>query len=201
MTITLNSIGYIAYLLHLSFYWVLSCSFVENYSSIVQFYLIICVYLYVVGRCVCLLVLKKWPYIYIYVFPGGSDGKESSCIAGNLGWIPAKITWRRAWQPSPVFLPGESPWTEEPGRLQSMAWQRVRHDWLTKHTWDPAACSPLTTSCSRIITYVRCVLPSLVVEPNAVGMLEDRTGPWPPMAAAGTELGMADPQHSWLCGQ
>ena len=22
-------------------------------------------------------------------------------------------TWRKAWQPTPVFLPGESPWTEE----------------------------------------------------------------------------------------
>ena len=28
-----------------------------------------------------------------------------------------KIPWRRAWQPTPVFLPGESPWTEEPGGL------------------------------------------------------------------------------------
>ena len=28
--------------------------------------------------------------------------------------IHAKIPWRRAWQPTPVFLPGESPWTEEP---------------------------------------------------------------------------------------
>ena len=26
-----------------------------------------------------------------------------------------KIPWRRAWQPTPVFLPGESSWTEEPG--------------------------------------------------------------------------------------
>ena len=26
----------------------------------------------------------------------------------------------RAWQPIPVFLPGESPRTEEPGELQSM---------------------------------------------------------------------------------
>ena len=25
-----------------------------------------------------------------------------------------KVPWRRAWQPIPVFLPGESPWTEEP---------------------------------------------------------------------------------------
>ena len=26
------------------------------------------------------------------------------------------------------FLPGESPWTEEPGGLQSMGLQRVGHD-------------------------------------------------------------------------
>ena len=25
------------------------------------------------------------------------------------------------------------PWTEEPGGLQSMGSQRVRHDWVTKH--------------------------------------------------------------------
>ena len=29
---------------------------------------------------------------------------------------------------TPVFLPGESPWTEEHGGLQSMGSQRVRHD-------------------------------------------------------------------------
>ena len=29
---------------------------------------------------------------------------------------------------TPVFLPGESPWTKEPGALQSMGWQRVRYD-------------------------------------------------------------------------
>ena len=39
-----------------------------------------------------------------------------------------KIPWRRKWQPTPVFLPGESPWTEELGRLQFMGSQRVRHD-------------------------------------------------------------------------
>jgi len=37
-------------------------------------------------------------------------------------WV-GKIPWRRAWQPTPVFLPGESPWTEEPGGLQSMGSQ------------------------------------------------------------------------------
>ena len=33
-----------------------------------------------------------------------------------------------AQQPTPVFLPGESPWTEEPGGLQSIGLQRVRHN-------------------------------------------------------------------------
>ena len=33
-------------------------------------------------------------------------------------WV-RKIPWRRAWQLTPVFLPGESPWTEEPGGLWS----------------------------------------------------------------------------------
>ena len=34
-----------------------------------------------------------------------------------------KIPWKRAWQPTPVFLPGVAPWTEEPGKLQSMGSQ------------------------------------------------------------------------------
>ena len=32
------------------------------------------------------------------------------------------------------ILAGESPWTEEPGRLQSMGSQRVRQGWATKHS-------------------------------------------------------------------
>ena len=45
----------------------------------------------------------------------------------GLAWV-GKIPWRRARQPTPVFLLGESPWTEEPGGLQSMGLQRVGHD-------------------------------------------------------------------------
>ena len=43
-------------------------------------------------------------------------------------WV-GKIPWRRAWQPSPVFLLGESPWTEEPCGLQSMGSQSVGHSY------------------------------------------------------------------------
>ena len=67
-------------------------------------------------------------------FPGGSVGKESACNAGDLDSIPVKIPWRRSWQPTPVFLPGESPWAEEPSRLQSMGSQRAGH-WATKNCY------------------------------------------------------------------
>ena len=44
---------------------------------------------------------------------GGSDGKASACNAGAAGdgfnlWV-GKIPWRRTWQQTPVFLPGEFP--------------------------------------------------------------------------------------------
>jgi len=54
---------------------------------------------------------------------------------GRSGLDPriGRISWRRAWQPTPVFLPGESPWTEELGGLQSMELQKVGHDGATKH--------------------------------------------------------------------
>ena len=42
--------------------------------------------------------------------PGGSDDKESTYSARDPGsfnpWV-RKIPWRREWQPTPVFLPGE----------------------------------------------------------------------------------------------
>ena len=39
---------------------------------------------------------------------GSSDDKESACNAGDLGSIPrsGKIPWRREWQPTTVFFPG-----------------------------------------------------------------------------------------------
>ena len=41
-------------------------------------------------------------------FPGGLDSKESCCNARPRfnSWV-RKIPWRREWQPTPVFLPGE----------------------------------------------------------------------------------------------
>ena len=55
-------------------------------------------------------------------FPGGLVGKESTCNAGDLDSIPGlgRPSGRGHGNPLLYSYLGESPWTEEPGRLQSM---------------------------------------------------------------------------------
>ena len=46
-------------------------------------------------------------------------------------WV-RKIPWRREWQPTPIFLPGEFDGPKKkPSGLQSMELQRVRHNQVT----------------------------------------------------------------------
>ena len=73
-----------------------------------------------------LIVEEKWWH----------SGKEFTCNwdAGDTGSIPG-------WGKSPgeghgnplQYFGLENPWTEDPGGLQSMGSQRVRHDWAGKH--------------------------------------------------------------------
>ena len=48
-------------------------------------------------------------YWFFTVFPAGLSGKESACHRRRCGLNPRvrKTPWRRKWQPTPVFLPGE----------------------------------------------------------------------------------------------
>ena len=43
--------------------------------------------------------------------------------------LSTSMHWRRKWQPTPVFMPGESQGPGEPGGLPSMGSHRVGHDW------------------------------------------------------------------------
>ena len=60
----------------------------------------------------------------MHIRTGGAIGKEPACQCRKHKrrefdpWV-GKIPWRRAWQPTPVFLPGESH-GEEPGGLWSV---------------------------------------------------------------------------------
>ena len=63
-------------------------------------------------------------YVVCNWLPQGWSGKEPTYSArdtGDGGLIPGlgRSPWRRKWQPTPVFLPGESLWTEEPSWLES----------------------------------------------------------------------------------
>ena len=68
-------------------------------------------------------------------FPGGAVVKNLPAKARDTGLIlcwAGTIPWRRkCGPPTPVFLPGKSPWTEEPGGLQPMGSQTWT--WLSRH--------------------------------------------------------------------
>ena len=57
----------------------------------------------------------------------GSYGKESAYNAGDLGFDPLE----KEVATHSSILAWKIPWTEEPGGLQSMGSQKVRHDWAT----------------------------------------------------------------------
>ena len=55
------------------------------------------------------------------MLPRGSDDKESACSEGDPGSIPGSgRSLEKGMVALPSILAWEIPWTEEPGRLQSM---------------------------------------------------------------------------------
>ena len=68
-------------------------------------------------------------YLSQWDFPGGSDGRESTCNAGDLGLIPGSGGYPGEGNAThSSILAWRIPWTEEMGGLESMGSQRVGHD-------------------------------------------------------------------------
>ena len=62
-------------------------------------------------------------------FPGGSEVKASDSNAGDPGSIPgSEDPLEKEMATHSSILAWRTSWKEEPGRLQSMGSQRVRHD-------------------------------------------------------------------------
>ena len=93
-------------------------------------------------------------------FPGGTSGKKPACQCRRqrrgrfIPWV-GKIPWRRAWQLTPVFLPGES---HGPKNLAgySLAKSQTQLKWLSRHT------------CSRRLSFLysqdcRCASSSFIL--------------------------------------
>ena len=81
--------------------------------------------------------------------PGGPQSIGSLRVGQDSATSLSLFTflhWRRQWQPTPVFLPGESPGMGEPCGLLSMGLHRVGHDWS-----DLAAAPYLTLLCLLFI--------------------------------------------------
>ena len=80
-------------------------------------------------------------YLFIFFeggegdFPGGSDGEESACNAGDVSFDPwvRKIPLEKGMATHSNILARRIPWTQETGQLQSVGVQRVRHN-STTHT-------------------------------------------------------------------
>ena len=72
-------------------------------------------------------------YMYGWSFPGGATGKEPACHCTRRGgrefdpWV-RKIPWKRAWKPTPVFLPGESHGQRSLAGYSAIGLHRAGHD-------------------------------------------------------------------------
>ena len=105
-----------------------------------------------------ILFKKSWPNTFGgfsgagRVSPGSSVVKKPAFQCGihrRCGfnsWI-RKMSWRRQWQPTPVYLPGKIWWAEEPGGLQPMGSKRVGHDWAPTRTYTEAGQFLVGLSC------------------------------------------------------
>ena len=66
---------------------------------------------------------------YLWGFPDGSDGKESGCSAEDLGLILGSgRSLEKGMAIHSSILAWRISWAGEPGRLQPMQLQKVRHD-------------------------------------------------------------------------
>ena len=81
-----------------------------------------------------------WSFRSYSGFPGGPSDKESICRCrrqnrrGFDPWV-GKIPWKRAWQPTPVFLPGDfhdrGAWQ---ATVHGVAQSQTRLKWLSMNT-------------------------------------------------------------------
>ena len=74
---------------------------------------------------------------YIFINDDDNDAQTVKNPPAMQGTWVQSLGWEDALEKEMAthssILAWRFPWTEEPGGLQSMGSQRVRHDWTTKH--------------------------------------------------------------------
>ena len=108
---------------------------------------------------------------------------------------PSQTTWRRKWQPTPVFLPGESHgWRSlssysPRGRKESDTTERLHS--LTQTTILPF-CISFTSGWSWPLPTVQCQ------EPLSTGTLSFRSNPWIYLSLSQYNRKGFDLGHTWM---
>ena len=105
-------------------------------------------------------------------FPGSSAGKESTCNAGDTGPISGLRISLGGGSGNPLQYPClGNPHGEQPGGLQSMGLQRVRHNQVTKHSTAQvlAVASSGGVWLCRIAEW-RCPVNSLLLQCEGLGL-------------------------------
>ena len=85
--------------------------------------------------------------LLVNMLPRWLSGKETACQCRRCQFDPWvwKIPLEEEMTTHSSILAGKIPWTEEPGGLQFMGSQRIRHNWATEHSSSfsyYAHCSP-----------------------------------------------------------
>ena len=119
-------------------------------------------------------------------FPGGASGKEPACQCRRCKrnrfnpWV-GKAPWRRAWQPTPVFLPGESHGLRS---LMGYSPQSCKELDMTEVTWHASTMCLVNLLNFRIQCVVGLLLTwllqyfSFYVGSGSLGGLPNTIGQW-----------------------
>ena len=67
-------------------------------------------------------------FVYIIGIPCGSEGKEPAMWENQVRSLGQEDSLEKEMATHSIILVWKIPWTEKPGRLESMGLQRVRHD-------------------------------------------------------------------------
>ena len=126
-------------------------------------------------------------------FPGGSDSKRlcRQCRRPRFHFWVEKIPWRKEWQPTPIFLPGESMgriawWATVHGVTKNQALLSDFHFLLNQGvTWDTQV-----RNCGKFQPLVPVFWSPWAG--NVWGLLQTSWFPWPKLLPRAEHLSLAE---------
>ena len=136
-------------------------------------------------------VIINFQVLDLMGFPGGTNGKEPTCQARRLKrrgfnhWV-RKIPWRRAWEPTPVFLPWESHGQRSlvlhSGVTKNQTWLKQlsthTHPWFNSE-WSLLPQQSLSSLLNWLEPWCTCFCCCCVLFVNYVDQLYGSYAQWP----------------------